>query len=62
MKCPIEPLSDKVVILPYDEGEQKYGPKNKDLRRRGRRRERQREWAAREAAKNKDARAQHQRV
>ena len=25
MKCPIEPLSDKVVILPYDEGEQMYG-------------------------------------
>ena len=25
MKCLIEPLSDKVVILPYDEGEQKYG-------------------------------------
>ena len=25
MKCPIEPLSDKVVILPQDEGEQMYG-------------------------------------
>ena len=25
MKCPIEPLSDKVVILPKDEGEQMYG-------------------------------------
>jgi chaperonin GroES len=25
MKCPIEPLSDKVVILPQDEGEQTYG-------------------------------------
>ena len=25
MKWLIEPLSDKVVILPYDEGEQKYG-------------------------------------
>ena len=25
MKCPIIPLSDKVVILPIEEGEQKYG-------------------------------------
>ena len=25
MKCPIIPLSDKVVILPQDEGEQMYG-------------------------------------
>ena len=25
MKCPIKPLGDKIVILPYDEGEQKYG-------------------------------------
>jgi chaperonin GroES len=25
MKCPIEPLGDKVVILPQDEGEQMYG-------------------------------------
>jgi chaperonin GroES len=25
MKCPIEPLGDKVVILPVDEGEQMYG-------------------------------------
>ena len=25
MKCPIEPLSDKVVILPKDEVEQMYG-------------------------------------
>ena len=25
MKCPIEPLSDKVVILPQEEGEQMYG-------------------------------------
>ena len=25
MKCPIEPLSDKVVILPIEEGEQMYG-------------------------------------
>ena len=25
MKCQIEPLSDKVVILPKDEGEQMYG-------------------------------------
>ena len=25
MKCPIIPLSDKVVILPKDEGEQMYG-------------------------------------
>lgn len=25
MKCPIEPLNDKVVILPQDEGEQMYG-------------------------------------
>tara|TARA_R100001443_G_C3305767_1_gene166463 strand:+ start:367 stop:669 length:303 start_codon:yes stop_codon:yes gene_type:complete len=25
MKCPIEPLSDKIVILPQEEGEQKYG-------------------------------------
>ena len=25
MKCPIEPLGDKIVILPQDEGEQMYG-------------------------------------
>ena len=25
MKCPIEPLGDKVVLLPIDEGEQMYG-------------------------------------
>jgi len=25
MECPIIPLSDKVVILPIEEGEQKYG-------------------------------------
>tara|TARA_R110002020_G_scaffold73186_7_gene187650 strand:+ start:1266 stop:1565 length:300 start_codon:yes stop_codon:yes gene_type:complete len=25
MKCPIQPLGDKVVILPQDEGEQMYG-------------------------------------
>ena len=25
MKCPIKPLSDKVVILPQEEGEQTYG-------------------------------------
>ena len=25
MKCPIEPLSDKVVILPREESEQMYG-------------------------------------
>ena len=25
MKCPIEPLSDKVVVLPQEEGEQMYG-------------------------------------
>ena len=25
MKCPIDPLSDKVVILPQEEGEQMYG-------------------------------------
>ena len=25
MKCPIEPLGDKVVILPREEGEQMYG-------------------------------------
>ena len=25
MKCPIIPLSDKIVILPVEEGEQKYG-------------------------------------
>ena len=25
MKCPIIPLSDKVIILPKDEGEQQYG-------------------------------------
>ena len=25
MKCPIEPLGDRVVLLPLDEGEQKYG-------------------------------------
>ena len=25
MECPIIPLSDKVVILPLDEGEQTYG-------------------------------------
>ena len=25
MKCPIIPLSDKVVILPLDKGEQMYG-------------------------------------
>ena len=25
MKCPIEPLGDKVVILPKEEGEQMYG-------------------------------------
>ena len=25
MKCPIIPLSDKVVILPQEEGEQMYG-------------------------------------
>ena len=25
MECPIIPLSDKIVILPVEEGEQKYG-------------------------------------
>ena len=25
MKCPIIPLNDKIVILPIEEGEQKYG-------------------------------------
>ena len=25
MKCPIIPLSDKIIILPQDEGEQQYG-------------------------------------
>ena len=25
MKCPIEPLFDKIVIYPQEEGEQKYG-------------------------------------
>ena len=25
MKCPIEPLGDKVVLLPQDEGEHMYG-------------------------------------
>ena len=25
MKCPIEPLGDRIVILPLDEGEQMYG-------------------------------------
>ena len=25
MECPIIPLSDKVIILPIEEGEQKYG-------------------------------------
>ena len=25
MKCPIEPLGDRVVILPQEEGEQTYG-------------------------------------
>ena len=25
MKCPIEPLGDKIVILPQEEGEQQYG-------------------------------------
>ena len=25
MKCPIEPLCDRVVLLPVDEGEQQYG-------------------------------------
>ena len=25
MKCPIEPLGDRVVLLPVDEGEQTYG-------------------------------------
>ena len=25
MKCPIEPLGDRVVLLPVDEGEQMYG-------------------------------------
>ena len=25
MKCPIEPLGDKIVILPQEEGEQMYG-------------------------------------
>ena len=25
MECPIIPLSDKIVILPIEEGEQKYG-------------------------------------
>ena len=25
MECPIIPLNDKVVILPIEEGEQKYG-------------------------------------
>ena len=25
MKCPIEPLGDRVVLLPIDEGEQQYG-------------------------------------
>ena len=25
MKCPIKPLSDKVVIFPQEEGEQMYG-------------------------------------
>ena len=25
MKCPIEPLGDRIVLLPLDEGEQQYG-------------------------------------
>ena len=25
MECPIKPLNDKIVILPIEEGEQKYG-------------------------------------
>ena len=25
MKCPIEPLGDRIVLLPIDEGEQQYG-------------------------------------
>ena len=25
MKCPIEPLGDRIVILPQEEGEQMYG-------------------------------------
>jgi chaperonin GroES len=25
MECPIQPLNDKIVILPQDEGEQMYG-------------------------------------
>ena len=25
MKCPIEPLGDRIVLLPIDEGEQMYG-------------------------------------
>ena len=25
MKCPIEPLGDRVVLFPIDEGEQQYG-------------------------------------
>ena len=25
MECPISPLSDKIIILPNDEGEQMYG-------------------------------------
>ena len=25
MKCPIEPLGDRIVLLPVDEGEQQYG-------------------------------------
>ena len=25
MKCPIEPLGDRIIILPQDEGEQMYG-------------------------------------
>ena len=25
MKCPIEPLGDRVVLLPVEEGEQQYG-------------------------------------
>ena len=25
MKCPIQPLGDRVILLPLDEGEQQYG-------------------------------------
>ena len=25
MKCPIEPLGDRVILLPIEEGEQQYG-------------------------------------